>query len=253
MNKQATTAGTSTATGRQRGRGHLTAPRWGSVRRAAVAGVVLVGLAGAVQASPAAAEDGGNSATAHACQEGGYTRLVGVQDGQITTFGTTGECVSYAARGGRLVAASVVQPCLNGGFSDLATSEDDTTAFSSEAACVSYAAGGGTLVPVADPVDPRFTYFRVTIFGGDPVCNASFDVEGLAPSTTYRFIATFSDGATFTQTSAADAAGNTYLLFNVFTDEAVTMTVQTYDATGAVAIGSPSRVYSIGSNCNGRL
>ena len=223
---------------------------WGSIRRAAIAAVVLFGVVGAVQASPVAAEDGGYSAAARACQQG-YSSLVGVQDGQVTTFDTPGACVAYAARGGRLVAASVVQPCLNGGFSDLATSEDSTTAFTSEAACVSYAAGGGTLVPfVPFIVDPRFTDFELVIFGQN-LCLANVDVEGLAPSTFYIFIATLSDGTSIRLLTRTNAAGEAYPPFTISTDAAVTMTVQTYDATGA-AIGSPSGVYSIGSNCGGK-
>lgn len=162
---------------------------WGLARRTAVAGVVLVGLSGAVQASPAAAER--NSAAAHACRHGGYTNLVGVQDGQITTFGTTGECVSYAARGGRLAATSVVQPCLNGGYADLATSENNTTPFSSQAACVSYAAGGGTVVTVVDPI--VFDYATVSDHGGY-ACKVVFGVSGLAPVTEYTVHQVYSDG-----------------------------------------------------------
>src|SRR5688500_2210494 len=40
---------------------------------------------------------GGNSGAAHACQNGGYVDLVG-SGGE--TFANTGECVSFAARGG---------------------------------------------------------------------------------------------------------------------------------------------------------
>ena len=43
--------------------------RLGSIRRAAIAAVLLFGLVGAVQASPVAAEGGGYSAAARACQE----------------------------------------------------------------------------------------------------------------------------------------------------------------------------------------
>ena len=72
---------------------------WGSIRRAAIAAVVSFGVVGAVQASPVAADGGGNSAAARACQEG-YSTLVGVQDGQVTTFDTPGACVAYAAKAG---------------------------------------------------------------------------------------------------------------------------------------------------------
>jgi hypothetical protein len=233
---------------------------WGSIRRAAIAAVVLFGVVGAVQASPVAADGGGNSAAARACQEG-HSTLVGVQDGQVTTFDTPGACVAYAAQGGLVVAASVVQPCLNGGYADLATSEDNTTPFSSEAACVRYAAGGGTLVPfVPFIVDPRFEMSRPFLMTlGNSLCMVNVDVKGLAPSTTYRFIFTFSDGHSQTWSKTANAAGEAYLTADVYgfysseRDEAQTVTVQTYDSTGAVAIGSSSPVYVIDPNCGGQF
>ena len=58
-------------------------------------------LAGAARPSaPASASAQGNSEAAHACQQGGYVNWTR-QDG--TTFDNTGQCVSYAARGGTLV------------------------------------------------------------------------------------------------------------------------------------------------------
>ena len=231
---------------------------WGSIRRAAIAAVVSFGVVGAVQASPVAADGGGNSAAARACQEG-YSSLVGVQDGSVTTFDTPGACVAYAAQGGLVVAASVVQPCLNGGYADLARSEDNTTAFTSEAACVSYAADGGILVPfVPFIVDPRFEWFSPTTdvhLFGDPyspgaACYFNVFVSGLAPSTLYTFVATFSDGRSERKLVRSNSAGRASTDFGVRTDEAVTVTVQIFDANGTVEIGSPG-VYSIGSNCNG--
>jgi hypothetical protein len=48
---------------------------------------------------------GGNSAAAHACQKGGYLALVG-SGGE--TFANTGECVSFAARGGTFATGIIV-------------------------------------------------------------------------------------------------------------------------------------------------
>jgi hypothetical protein len=56
-------------------------------------------------ASTARADSGGNSAAAHACQQGGYLSLVG-SDG--TTFDNVGECVSYAAHGGTFATGIVI-------------------------------------------------------------------------------------------------------------------------------------------------
>src|SRR5918996_663516 len=47
---------------------------------------------------------GGNSAAAHACQKGGYIALVG-SGGE--TFRNTGECVSFAARGGAVAPGDI--------------------------------------------------------------------------------------------------------------------------------------------------
>ena len=51
--------------------------------------------------APAGAKQRGNSAAAKACQKGGYKSLFR-EDG--TGFANTGECVSYAARGGAFKA-----------------------------------------------------------------------------------------------------------------------------------------------------
>lgn len=50
--------------------------------------------------APASAEgDGGNSHAAHSCQQGGWEHL---KRDDSTRFANTGDCVSYAARGGEL-------------------------------------------------------------------------------------------------------------------------------------------------------
>jgi hypothetical protein len=53
----------------------------------------------------AGADPGGNSAAAHACQQGGYLSLVG-SDG--TTFKNVGACVSYAAHGGTFATGIII-------------------------------------------------------------------------------------------------------------------------------------------------
>jgi hypothetical protein len=64
---------------------------------AAVASVTAI----AALAVPTVSMAAGNSDNAHACQQGGWQNLVR-QDG--TGFSNTGDCVSYAANGGKLVA-----------------------------------------------------------------------------------------------------------------------------------------------------
>jgi hypothetical protein len=58
-------------------------------------GILVAALVGLTAGTALAG--GGNSAAAHACQNGGYVDLVG-SGGE--TFRNTGECVSFAARGG---------------------------------------------------------------------------------------------------------------------------------------------------------
>lgn len=60
---------------------------------ALAAALVLVG------ATAAGAEDGGNSANAHLCQEGGWQDLT---TADREGFANPGECVAYAAQGGTL-------------------------------------------------------------------------------------------------------------------------------------------------------
>lgn len=63
----------------------------------------------------AAADQGGNSAAAHSCQQGGYASLF-AQDG--STFANAGECTSYAAKGGELAGLSLTADrASNGRFS----------------------------------------------------------------------------------------------------------------------------------------
>jgi hypothetical protein len=62
---------------------------------------LLVAAATAAIIVPLAAAGGGNSNNAQACQQGGWQNLAR-QDS--TGFSNTGDCVSYAAHGGTLVA-----------------------------------------------------------------------------------------------------------------------------------------------------
>jgi hypothetical protein len=62
--------------------------------------VALIAVASSTEAEPIA---GSNSANAKACQKGGYATLA-PSEGPITPFTTEEDCVSYAARGGILIA-----------------------------------------------------------------------------------------------------------------------------------------------------
>jgi hypothetical protein len=67
----------------------------------ALAGLAL--LPGGMRPAQGQTAGPGNSAAAHACQQGGYLDFTR-EDG--TAFANTGECVSYAAQGGTLVPVS---------------------------------------------------------------------------------------------------------------------------------------------------
>ncbi len=66
-----------------------------------VAVLVVLNPAAVAGAEPG----GGNSDGAHACQQGGYLAMVGAGG---ETFGTTGDCVSFAAHGGAFAQGLIV-------------------------------------------------------------------------------------------------------------------------------------------------
>jgi hypothetical protein len=72
--------------------------RW---MRSVVAAALFAMLVGLAAPAGAQADAGGNSANAKLCQKGGWEGLRG-EDGE--RFTNTGDCVSYAARGGTLAA-----------------------------------------------------------------------------------------------------------------------------------------------------
>jgi hypothetical protein len=69
----------------------------GRVRGVLVAGALAVAVS-VVVAGPAVAAKGGNSDTAHACQQGGHENRFEAETGR--PFKNAGDCVSHAAKGG---------------------------------------------------------------------------------------------------------------------------------------------------------
>ncbi len=59
----------------------------------------------------AAAPTGGNSDAAEACQMGGYQSLARTESPRVA-FTSTGECTSYAAKGGTLTPLQTSQPTI---------------------------------------------------------------------------------------------------------------------------------------------
>jgi hypothetical protein len=81
----------------------------GRVTAVLVAGVVAVS---AIVAAPAVAAMGGNSANAHACQQGGHENRFEAETGD--PFKNTGDCASHGAQGGAtalLQIATTTYPC----------------------------------------------------------------------------------------------------------------------------------------------
>ena len=78
---------------------------WNQMARLTVVLVLLLGLT-LVGPLAASAQNGGNSGAAEACQQGGFASLAPTED-RRTPFVNTGDCVSYAARGGTIVPVLV--------------------------------------------------------------------------------------------------------------------------------------------------
>ena len=70
-------------------------------------------MAAMVPGVTTAAADGGNSENAKACQKGGWKNLL---TGAHDRFSSAGDCVSYAAQGGRLFAPELTFNCSPGLF-----------------------------------------------------------------------------------------------------------------------------------------
>ena len=68
-------------------------------------GTIVLAASLSMMTATAALANGGNSAAAHACQQGGYLALVG-EGGE--TFKNTGDCVSFAAHGGKFATGIIV-------------------------------------------------------------------------------------------------------------------------------------------------
>ena len=114
---------------------------WGvsSMRRLGTAFFGALLILGIVS-SAATAEPRGNSAAAHACQQGGYKSLFGSSGG----FSSVGECVSYAARGGAFVPRPG-QFLIPAGETATLT---DTVLGSCNALTYGYQVIGGAFVPI---------------------------------------------------------------------------------------------------------
>src|SRR5215208_7407829 len=124
-----------------------------------IAGVVAVALAGTALAG------GGNSENAKLCQQDGWQQLVR-NDG--TSFKNTGDCVSYAARGGTFGVGCRIY---GGGFDFLQTAAMNTSPNgnfynSNNGSCSGAPLVEGTLVQAA------------TVGAANTICNAILGPRG---------------------------------------------------------------------------
>ncbi len=103
--------------------------------------VLCAALALTVGVATATADGPGNSDAAKACQKGGWQKLVR-EDG--TPFKNTGDCVSYAAQGGKLQPACVAGSENFSGF----TPGDQPTTFAGGTIDTAYSTLGGVFGPI---------------------------------------------------------------------------------------------------------
>ncbi len=153
------------------------------IKRVAFALIGAVLAVGALSTAAWAAP-GGNSAAAHACQQGGYKSLVGTGGG----FANVGQCVSYAARGGAFITPGAGEFLIPAGqtatLSDTVLSACNSLTYGYELSGGSFTAVGGKpggcfTTPQADasigPFDTA-VIFRIVLV--DNTCGDTFDSTG---------------------------------------------------------------------------
>jgi hypothetical protein len=145
------------------------------IRLVSLASLLVAISAGTVLAG------GGNSAAAHACQQGGYLGLVG-SNGE--TFRNTGECVSFAAHGGTFATGIVVPKGATVTFDDPVLSACNELTWGFTAAGSTAALGGKVYgcftQPEADAtVGPFATAVVLRVFLTDQTCaGTTYDSDG---------------------------------------------------------------------------
>lgn len=153
------------------------------MKRIGVALLITLAALG-IFGSAGGAEPGGNSAAAHACQKGGYQALVGTDGG----FLNTGQCVSYAAHGGRFVTPEAGEFLIPAGqtatLSDTVLNACNSLTYGYRLSSGSFTAigakpSGCTLNPQADTTIGPFSeavIFDLVLI--DNSCGATFDSGG---------------------------------------------------------------------------
>lgn len=93
--------------------------------------------------SSAAAGEGGNAESAHACQDGGFANWVRAED--LTGFTNSGDCASYTAQGGTLLPLDAIS-CVTG-WASWARATAFAVGFTSREQCLDHLSEGGNIVP----------------------------------------------------------------------------------------------------------
>ncbi|HYU50508.1 MAG TPA: hypothetical protein VEO91_11355 [Candidatus Limnocylindria bacterium] len=143
-------------------------------------GTIVFAASLSLATATTALANGGNSAAAGACQKGGYLALVG-EGGE--TFKNTGDCVSFAARGGKFATGIIVPAGHTVTF-------NDPTLSACNALVYGYSVGGSTVplggkaygcFTVTDPdvtVGPFPTAVVLRVYLDDQTCGATYFSDG---------------------------------------------------------------------------
>lgn len=145
-------------------------------------GIIMLAAMLSMAMATTVAAGGGNSAAAHACQKGGYNALVG-SGGE--TFANTGECVSFAARGGTFATGIIVPAGATVTFDDPTLAACNALSWGHQDAGVDVVLGGkssGCFPPIVGSdvtVGPFPTAFVLRVFLTDHQCsNVTYYSDG---------------------------------------------------------------------------
>jgi len=143
-------------------------------------GTIVLAASLSMLTATAALANGGNSAAAHACQQGGYLALVG-EGGE--TFKNTGDCVSFAAHGGKFATGIIVPAGHTVTFNDptLSACNNLIYGYTTGGAIVALGSKAFGCFDVTDPdttVGPFATAVVLRVSLEDVTCGATYFSDG---------------------------------------------------------------------------
>ena len=134
---------------------------------------------------PLAASAQGNSDDTHLCQQGGYLHYT---DADRNGFENEGQCVSYAAHGGKLVPVPVPDLSLEDGFISGTGFTPNTTVVISVWV---HSPGGSTFIPLSSALDATgaFSFSLFTLRGvGTIAVITAIDAAGVSHTETFDIL-----------------------------------------------------------------